>query len=485
MSRAALERIIARHQLRVAFPPAVQREVEHWRREPGIDASDLLDLEALPFATIDGPFTRDLDQALHIEATDSGWLIHYAIADAAWFVRPGSALFDEALLRGASYYLPGLTLPMLPPELSEGVISLNPRVARRAVVFRIAVDRAGHASATEVVRARIRSRDQLKFEGVSALLSGQPSPLSGSELEPSLRALAEVGAVRQRRAEERGVVRFRRIEIDVQLEHGLRFVASRELPNDAERHNEQISLLANEQGALLLAGQSDAFVEPIYRVHPPPDPARLQALARLSAELAARDAETRDLAWQPERESLAEWLARLPERGPGARLALALHQQALMTSGRSSFSAAPGAHFGTGAALYARFTAPMREVVGVFLHQELLEKLAGAGSSDEALRQRVIEAANRAKELDKRLTKEANELVLDDLFENATGGFAGTVVGISPDKIYVVLDEPPIEVKVYRRHLGPNPPKVALGDLVALRVRGRESSPKRSWIVSL
>src|SRR6185503_10271633 len=115
-------------------------------------------------------------QALAIETTADGWIAHYAIADAAWFVRPGTALWAEALRRGASYYLPGMSVPMLPRALSEGLVSLGPDVDRRAMLFSMTIDRDGACRSTAITRARIRSRAQLDFATVAHALGGAPLP---------------------------------------------------------------------------------------------------------------------------------------------------------------------------------------------------------------------------------------------------------------------------------------------------------------------
>jgi ribonuclease R len=123
---ARIYAIAVAHRLDPVFPAGVKEEVESLLQEPGIWEPGLSDLTSIPFCTIDGPDTRDLDQALHVLATDGGFQLSYALADASWFVTPGSALFGEAVHRASSFYLPGLVIPMLPRELSEGVCSLNP-----------------------------------------------------------------------------------------------------------------------------------------------------------------------------------------------------------------------------------------------------------------------------------------------------------------------------------------------------------------------
>ena len=123
--------------------------------------------------TIDGATSRDLDQAVQVEREGAGFLLRYALADAAYYVRPGTALFEEAVKRGASYYLPGFMIPMLPRALSEGIISLNPQVERRALVFEMHLDAAGKCQRTEVVRARVFSHAKLSFERAQAFYKGR------------------------------------------------------------------------------------------------------------------------------------------------------------------------------------------------------------------------------------------------------------------------------------------------------------------------
>lgn len=108
------------------FPIAVEEQVQELLKLPSpTEDKDLKNLLHLPFVTIDNQDSRDLDQALYISRVDGGYNILYALADASYYAPPGSPLFKEALKRGTSYYLPGLCIPMMPKELSEGLISLN------------------------------------------------------------------------------------------------------------------------------------------------------------------------------------------------------------------------------------------------------------------------------------------------------------------------------------------------------------------------
>lgn len=413
----------------------------------------LVDLRRLPFVPIDEVTSRDLDQALAIEPRDDGFVVWYALADAAWFIRPGDALYEDSIARGATYYLPGLVVPMLPRILSEDVISLNANVDRRAMVFELTLDAEGVCTDRKIHRARVRCRHKLDFQGVQAFLDGAEVDWD-TDVQDSLRLLETVGRLRIALAESRGVVQYRRTEVDVKLD-GLQFVALDGPRNHVEKYNEQISLLTNVQGArFLLEHDGHPETHAIYRVHEAPAESRFAELVTLSQQVAAAfDLPADPWIWNPATSSLADWLDRLP----AGSVAAGLHRQAMVVNRPSHFASSPGQHFGVGADVYGRFTAPMREVVGIFLHQEVWETLGVTPSDDkhaEALRERVIAVSNAARERQRMFNREVNRLVLDDLFATPNGTWSGAVLGLTPTRIHVRLDRPQVDVKVYTAHVG-------------------------------
>jgi len=510
--RAAMYAIAARHGLRPVYSEAVMREVQRHCAAPGVDAADLEDLEAVPFVTIDGPSTRDLDQAAFIARDGDGFLLRYALADPAHAVAPGSALFEEALRRGATYYLPGLAIPMLPHALSEGVVSLNEGQRRRAVVFDMRVDREGTCTETTIRRARIRSRAQLTFGGVQRFLDGD-APLGCPEAEDSVRLLRPLGERLMAAARDREVIEYRRQETEVKIdgEEGLTFVVQLGGRTVVERYNEQLSLLCNVEGAKFLRQHHhEPLVQAIYRVHPAPEPQRYAELREMLEALEKRhELDPALWHWDPGQQALGDYLAALPREGDLGRLAQAVHRQAVLVNVRSSFSPEAAGHFGVGAEVYARFSAPMREIVGIFLHKEVFEQLTGQTSGpqdDAALREVVVERANEAKQLQKKITKEANLVVLDRVFardasQSPPPWRRGTVMGLTRSKVHVVLDDPAaVEVKVYLRALEARQERqlqrsedrtalldgdqevCRLGDPVDVRVVGRDG---RRWDLDL
>jgi ribonuclease R len=466
--RAGLYQIVARFGLDPLYPDEVHREARQYRQATGIDDPSLEDLTGLPFITIDNRDSRDLDQALYITRSTDGYLLYYALADASYYVSPGSAMFAEALSRGASFYLPGLTLPMLPRVLSEDLISLNQGQARRSLVFRMQLDKEAGCTGTELIRGRICSARKLSYPGVQRYYDDPGgSGYRGEPWQESLDLLREVGKLRITEARQRNVVLYHRSELEIHIakERQLGFTMATAQRLDVERYNEQISLLCNVEGARLMAAASDqSHVQPVFRVHPEPPDAALMSLSGMTAaltELHQLDPEVWQWQSGPKGEPLADYLDRLPRYGRFRRISRAIERQARMLNERSTFEDAPAPHHGIGAPFYARFSSPMREIVGIFTHKEALELLAGPAEAPPAeldieLRKQVLRAGNRAKEVQRQLTKQVHRLALDLLLdrelsrpEEQRPHYRGTIMGLTGSRLYVQLDDPAVDIKVY------------------------------------
>jgi VacB/RNase II family 3'-5' exoribonuclease len=119
-----------------------------------------------PFVTLDPASSTDLDQAFAIERSGGDLLLHYAIADVAWFVGDDDPIDREAWHRGETFYLPDGKAGLYPPVLSEGAASLLPVGPRPAVVFTVRVAPDGDVQLDGVERAVIRSRAKLAYDSV-------------------------------------------------------------------------------------------------------------------------------------------------------------------------------------------------------------------------------------------------------------------------------------------------------------------------------
>ena len=126
----------------------------------------------LPVMSIDCDSSKDLDDAICVERTHEGFRLSVHIADVSAYIEPCSELEQIALLRGTSYYLPNLTIPMLPRVLSENLCSLNPGVERLTLSVIMWFDYDGKLLRYEVVKGKIRSRVKGVYSEVDLLLNG-------------------------------------------------------------------------------------------------------------------------------------------------------------------------------------------------------------------------------------------------------------------------------------------------------------------------
>lgn len=160
---AGLAAIRAQYQVPAAFPPEVLAAAEiAARRVPTAH----VDRTAWPFVTLDPASSTDLDQAFTIERAGDDLLLHYAIADVAWFVDDGGAIDAEAWARGATRYLPDGKAGLYPPVLAEGAASLLPDGPRPAVIFTVRVAPDGGVRLDGAERAIVRSTAKLAYDSV-------------------------------------------------------------------------------------------------------------------------------------------------------------------------------------------------------------------------------------------------------------------------------------------------------------------------------
>ncbi|MGU3501723.1 RNB domain-containing ribonuclease [Mycobacterium sp. C31M] len=409
------------------------------------------DLTELPFVTVDPPGSQDLDQAVHLVRDGTGFLLHYAIADVAAFVAPGSALDLQTRQRGVTVYLPDGKIPLHPPIISEGAASLLPGQIRPAIVWTIRTDADAVPTDIGVRRARVRSTAQLTYPQVDA--GAEPEALTG---------LAEFGQTRAERVLERGGIDLGLPEQDVEptSEGGWQLALRAQTPS--ERHNAQVSLLTGECAAALML---DAGVG-LLRTVPPAQPADLERVRRAAVGLG--------IDW-PAGAAAGRVVAAADADDPRGAAFLDLAATLLRGSSYTAFTDGPPAqplHAGV-AAPYAHVTAPLRRLADRFTLEACL---AGAAGNEPpawvlAALPELPDVMTGAMRRANQIERAAIDLVEAVLLAGRVGEAfdAAVVEAAGGDRAgEVALDDPPVRAKC----VGP--------DLVAgtrARVRLTEADP--------
>ena len=315
----------------------------------------------LPLVTIDPPGSVDLDQAVHIARDGEGFVVHYAIADVAALVRPGGPLDLETRRRGQTIYFPDGNVPLHPRALSEDSGSLLPDQIRPAVLWRIAVDAAGHPTSVDVRRALVRSVARLDYEAVQA-------DADAGRLHPSIEALPDFGELRQRLAIERGAVELGLPEQDVMRDGNGAWQLVVQPRTRADMWNSQVSLLTGMCAGQMMLDNKVGLLR------------TLPSATDDAVEVFRAAANALNVPW-PQNVSPGAFLAGLDPQSP---LTLAVMSDATTLLRGSDYLPMLGAipddavttHGGI-AGVYAHVTAPLRRLADRFATETCLSLTAG------------------------------------------------------------------------------------------------------------
>lgn len=259
---ASLDALRGDLDLPKSFPPAAQEEAERAAANVAVDpaASGLADLRDIEFLTIDPAGSTDLDQALHLERTETGAVLYYAIADVPAYVEPGGALDAEARRRAQTIYAPDGRIPLHPPVLSEDAASLLPERDRRAYVWRFVLDEGARPVETSLTRAVVRSRAQWAYAEAQEAIDLGTAP-------PTLLAMPWFGPQRDARESERGGASLNLPETRVVAEgDGYRLESRDGVP--LEEWNAHVSLLTGMAAAEIMLSGGLGILRTMPEAHP-------------------------------------------------------------------------------------------------------------------------------------------------------------------------------------------------------------------------
>ncbi len=379
-AREAMGRLLEDRLDRRGFPPAL--EVEAGRVADAVERAPgrRRDLTELPTFTIDPATARDFDDAISAQREGDGARIWIHIADVAAHVKPGTPLDREARRRANSTYVPGTVEPMLPRALSEDACSLAPDVERLAVTAEIELGPGGEPRSAGFYRSLIRSRARLDYDQLDRVFDDRESaPEVVSEpLAVARQAAASLGG--QRGATGLDV---ESAEPEFSFDPAGEVSGARRVPQtESHRLIERLMILANEQVAQLLERKR---VPTVYRVHPQPDPQRIERLIEQLAALGVPTPPLRGGLAPAEAGRVAAEASRLvaaeaARRGHGREAYTSLVLRSLM---QASYSDRNSGHAGLGSPAYCHFTSPIRRYPDLLVHRALLATL---GEGEEAPR---------------------------------------------------------------------------------------------------
>jgi len=391
------------------FPAAALEEAQ--KIPAVIPASELQrrrDFRNLPIVTIDGETARDFDDAVTVRKLEAGnFELQVHIADVAQYVTAGSALDQEARLRGTSVYFPDRAVPMLPLELSTDICSLRPQVDRLVLSCVMQIDHRGEITGYEICEGIIRSVARMTYTDVNLVLEGDESLRRRyPALTPGFELMRDLAQLLNHKRRRRGSLDFDLPEPVIEFdEFGLMKSISRSERNMAHRLIEEFMLAANESVAEYVESHRIAS---LYRIHEKPDAKRVydfEAIAatfgyslgvgplpiqrvqfktdRRSARGTGQQARTleipQDVHITPRMyQKLTEKIAGKPEERILSYLMLRSLKQARYTEENLG-------HFALAANTYTHFTSPIRRYPDLIVHRILKDVLRTSAGQAEGL----------------------------------------------------------------------------------------------------
>ncbi|UZK64796.1 RNB domain-containing ribonuclease [Sphingomonas sp. M1-B02] len=416
-----LSAIRREYQVPESFPADVLAEAAETARRP---LTDHVDRTALPFVTLDPASSTDLDQAFAIERSGADLILHYAIADVAWFVDEGGAIDAEAWRRGETLYLPDGKAGLHPPILAEGAASLLPDGPRPAVIFAVRVAPDGAASLDGAERAIVRSRAKLAYDGVRE-----------SDLPPDF---AELARRMQAAEDRRGAARVDPPEQEVASTGEGQYALVFRPRLASEAHNAALSLATN----LAVAQALQANATGLFRVMAEPDAAAVRRL-RFTARAFGLD-------W-PEAATLEQYERKLDAAVPVEAAFMLAIRRAGRGASYTPYRAGVTPWHSAMAATYAQATAPLRRLADRYVVQAALAVANGRAVPDpvtqafERLPKVMARADARAGQIERAVIDLAEAVMLTGKVGTA---FAATVTDLDDRGARIQLCSLPITARV-------------------------------------
>ena len=440
------------HDIPLPFSPAAIREAE---AAAPASLKGREDWRELPLVTIDPPDAKDHDDAVHAEADPSpnnkgGFIVHVAIADVAFYVRPGTALDRDALDRGNSVYFPDRVVPMLPERISNNLCSLVPGEPRGALAVRMVIGPDGRKRSHSFHRVLMRSAAKLHYAQVQAAIDGRPDDITGPLLDPILKPLYAAYECVKRARDERDPLDLDLPERKILLKaDGTvdRVVVPERL--DAHRLIEEFMILANVAAAEMLEKKSLPL---IYRVHDEPTLEKVHALQEFL--------ETLDVSFAKSGPLRPTLFNRVLAQLEGNDYYPLVSEVVLRTQTQAEYSAENYGHFGLNLRRYAHFTSPIRRYADLVVHRALIRALGlGEGAlPDSESPESLGEVAAHISVTERRAMKAEREttdrLIAHHLADRIGSTFQGRISGVTRAGLFVKLDDTGADGLIPIRSLG-------------------------------
>ncbi len=433
-NEAEIHSIMAEFDLPFRFPEKVLSESE--AISEGITEAEIKkrwDFREVLTFTIDPEDAKDFDDAISFRILPSGrYEVGVHIADVTYYVKPGTALEEDAFDRATSVYLVDRTVPMLPERLSNGLCSLRPHEDKLTFAAVFEMDAKGKVYKEWYGRTIIHSDHRFTYEQAQEVIeTGQ-----GTFAE-ELRILNDIHHQLRKQRFRKGAVNFETTEVKFKLdEKGKPLAVVPKVRKDAHKLIEEFMLLANRGVATFIydmkkGADKNTFV---YRTHDLPDPEKVLDFAKFATQFGHK-LNVDDKAISRSLNKLMDAIEGKPEQN-------VLQSLAVRTMAKAKYTTEAKGHFGLAFDHYTHFTSPIRRYPDMMVHRLLQHYLDGGKSvNKKEYEEKCIHSSEREKRAAdaERASIKYKQVEFMSMAEDKI--YAGIISGVTDFGIFVEIVE--------------------------------------------
>lgn len=380
-SDIAMKEILVENGFPLVFDDDVMEEA--LRLPDVISAADIekrRDMRDILTFTIDPVDARDFDDAISIKKLKADvYEIGVHIADVSHYVKPGTALDDDAYKRATSVYLPDRVNPMLPERISNELCSLRPHEDKLTFSAVFQINAKGHVKDFWLGKTVIHSDHRFTYEDVQEIIENKEGQYKDEVL--LLNDLAQ--GFRAERF-KKGAINFSSTEVRFKLdEKGKPIGIVVKESKEAHQLIEEFMLLANKTVAEFVSKikVNKKEVPFPYRIHDVPDEQKLTPFIAFAAKYGHKfDTSTPD--------KIASSFNTMLEDVKGRPEQHVLESLGIRTMAKAVYSADNIGHYGLAFEFYCHFTSPIRRYPDVMVHRVLEECLENKAAIDKKMEEK-------------------------------------------------------------------------------------------------